>query len=103
MIGAGKLMKEAKKMQKELESVQKRLDDLILNVTSGGGAIEVSINASGQFLGFSIKNLDILKEDSKLLEELILTAIQEASIKAAEAKGSAMDQVTSGFRVPGLL
>ena len=54
MAGVGKLLKQAQKMQRQMEAVQTELSGTILEVSSGGGAINVKINGQGEFQGFKI-------------------------------------------------
>lgn len=103
MAGVGKLLKQAQKMQKQMEAIQAELADTILEVSSGGGAIQVKINGQGQFHSFKI-DPEFLKEDTEFVEETLLAAVQEAASKAKEASEEAMAAVTGGMGgFPGLI
>ena len=103
MAGVGKLLKQAQKMQRQMEAVQSELSGTILEVSSGGGAINVKINGQGEFQGFKI-DPEFLKEDAEFIEETLLSAVQEAAAKAKETSEEAMGSVTGGMGCfPGLM
>ena len=103
MAGVGKLLKQAQKMQKQMEAVQNELSETILELSSGGGAINVKINGQGEFQGFKI-DPEFLKEDADFIEETLLAAVQEAAAKAKETSEEAMGSVTGGMGgFPGLM
>jgi DNA-binding YbaB/EbfC family protein len=96
MAGVGKLMKQAQKMQKQMEGIQSQLAEQIIEVSSGGGAINIKINAQGEFQAFKI-DPEFLKEDAEFIEETLLGAVQEAAAKAKETSEAAMGAVTGGM------
>ena len=96
MAGVGKLMKQAQKMQKQMEGIQSQLAEQIIEVSSGGGAINIKINAQGEFQAFKI-DPEFLKEDAEFIEETLLGAVQEAAAKAKETSEEAMGAVTGGM------
>ncbi len=96
MAGVGKLMKQAQKMQKQMEGIQSQLAEQIIEVSSGGGAINIKINGQGEFQAFKI-DPEFLKEDAELIEETLLGAVQEAAAKAKKTSEEAMGAVTGGM------
>ena len=96
MAGVGKLMKQAQKMQKQMEGVQAKLAEQVIEVSSGGGAINIKINGQGEFQAFKI-DPEFLKEDAEFIEETLLGAVQEAAAKAKETSEKAMGSVTGGM------
>ena len=89
-------MKQAQKMQKQMEGIQSKLAEQIIEVSSGGGAINIKINAQGEFQAFKI-DPEFLKEDADFIEETLLGAVQEAAAKAKETSEEAMGSVTGGM------
>ena len=77
MAGVGKLLKQAQKMQKQMEGIQSQLAEQIIEVSSGGGAINIKINGQGEFQAFKI-DPEFLKEDAEFIEETLLGAVQGA-------------------------
>ena len=96
MAGVGKLLKQAQKMQKQMEAVQSKLAEQAIEVSSGGGAINITINGQGEFQGIKI-DPEFLKEDAEFVEETLLAAVQEAAAKAKETSEEAMGSVTGGM------
>jgi len=101
MAGVGTLLKQAQKMQKQIESMQTSLATREIDVTSGGGAIQIKINGAGKFLSLTL-DPEFLKEDKKMVEEAILNAVQEAAQKAKELNDSEMQRISAGFQMPGM-
>jgi len=101
MAGVGKLLKQAQKMQRQMEDLQKTLEARELDVSSGGGAVQVKISGAGKFLALKL-DPEFLKEDPKLVEETLLNAVQEAAQKAKELHEGEMQRVSSAFQMPGM-
>jgi len=101
MAGVGKLLKQAQKMQKQIELMQSALETQIIDVSSGGGAVQIKINGAGKFLAVKL-DPEFLKEDAKLVEETLLNAVREAATKAKELNDSEMQRISSAFQVPGM-
>lgn len=100
-----KMIKQAQDMQKRMEEVKEELKDIIVNASSGGGLVNVKMNGN-----LEIKDLDIsdevLKEEKELLEDLIISATNEAISKAQSKSQEKMNSVTggmlSGLNIPGM-
>jgi DNA-binding YbaB/EbfC family protein len=101
MAGVGTLLKQAKKMQQKIEEMQKSLEAREIDVSSGGGAVQVKVNGAGRFLAVKL-DPEFLKEDAKLVEETLLNAVREAATKAKELNDSEMQRITAGFQAPGM-
>lgn len=101
MAGVGKLLKQAQKMQRSIESLQVQLEAREISVTAGGGAVKVTVNAAGKFLAI-VLDPEFLKEDSKLVSDTVLAAVQDASRQAKDMNESEMQKVTSAFQMPGI-
>jgi DNA-binding YbaB/EbfC family protein len=101
MAGVGTLLKQAKKMQQKIEEMQKSLEAREIDVSSGGGAVQVKINGAGKFLAVKL-DPEFLKEDVKLVEETLLNAVKEASTKAKELNDTEMQRISAGFQMPGM-
>ena len=101
MAGLGKLIKQAGKMQRQIEELQKTLEARELDISSGGGAVQIKINGAGKFLAVKL-DPEFLKEDAKLVEETLLNAVQEAATKAKALNDSEMQRISAGFQMPGM-
>ena len=102
MAGVGKLLKQAQKMQRKMEKVQENLASQELEVSCGGGAVNIRINGQGEFLSISI-DPEFLKEDREFVEETLLEAVRDAAKKAKEVSEEAMETVQASMSIPGLM
>ena len=99
------LLKQARDVQKKIEEVQNDLDDLTIEADSGGGMVKVVVNGKQQLLELTIEP-DAIKEDKELLEDLIISAVNNALSKSLEESQNRMNAVTGnmlgGMNIPGL-
>ncbi|HHS49191.1 MAG TPA: YbaB/EbfC family nucleoid-associated protein, partial [Desulfurella acetivorans] len=77
------LMSQAKKMQKEIERIQQEAAKEITQVSVGGGMITVSANGGGEVVEIKISK-ELLSDDVEMLEDLLLSGVNEAIRKAKE-------------------
>ena len=101
MAGVGKLLKQAQKMQRQIETMQGDMEKREIDISRGGGAVQVKINGAGKFLSVRL-DPEFLKEDPKLVEETVLGAVQEAATKAKEQHDAEMQRISAAFEVPGM-
>ncbi|MBL9215163.1 MAG: YbaB/EbfC family nucleoid-associated protein [Opitutaceae bacterium] len=101
MAGVGKLLKQAQKMQRQIETMQASLAAREIDVSSGGGAVQVKVNGAGKFLALKL-DPEFLKEDAAVVQDAILNAVQEAATKAKELNDSEMQKISAGFQMPGM-
>ena len=93
------LMKEAKKMQADLTKTQEELAEKEFEASAGGGAIEVKVSGSKAIKEIKIKPEVVDPEDVEMLQDLIMTCINEALRKVDEASNDAMGK----FNIPGFM
>jgi len=100
-----KMLKQAQDVQKKIENVQSELDDLHINGESGGGLVKATVNGKMELLDISLQ-ADILEEDKDMIEDLIISAVNNALAKAQEESQNRMNSVTgglmSGMKIPGM-
>ena len=98
-MNINKLMKEAKKMQADLEKTQADIASKEFESTAGGGAVSVIVTGNKIIKEIKIKKEVVDPEDVEMLEDLILTCINEALRKV----DSATEQQMGKFNIPGLM
>src|SRR5438128_11734662 len=103
MSSMGKLMKQAARIQRQMEEVQAQLAARTVEATSGGGAVKVVTRCDGTIASIHIDPQAINPSDAQLLEEMILTAANNALGQAREVSNAEMGQVTSGLSLPGMM
>ena len=97
-MNINQLMKEAKKMQADLEKSQEELQAKEFEATSGGGAISVKVGGNKEIKEISISKDVVDPDDVEMLQDLILTCINEALRKVDSAQSAAMNK----FNIPGM-
>ena len=102
MSSIGKLMKQAARMQQQMEQIQNDLANRTVEATSGGGAVKVIAKCDGTIASIKIDPQAVNPADVQLLEDLIVTASNQALTQAKEISTAEMGKVTAGFNLPGL-
>lgn len=93
------LMKEAKKMQADLEKTQADIASKEFESTAGGGAVTVKVTGTKAIKEIKIKKEVVDPEDVEMLEDLILTCVNEALRKV----DSVTEQQMGKFNIPGFM
>src|SRR5437868_9426183 len=101
MSSIGKLMKQAQRMQQQMEQIQSALAKRTVEASSGGGAVKAVARCDGTVASIKIDPQAINPADAQLLEDMILTAVNQALAQAKEISAAEMGKVTSGFNLPG--
>lgn len=102
MSSIGKLMKQAQRMQRQMEEIQTALAAKTVEGTSGGGAVKVTARCDGSLAGVKIDPAAVSPEDVSMLEDMILTAANQAIGEAKEIYNSEMGKVSGGMGLPGM-
>src|SRR5579859_885998 len=102
MSSIGKLMKQAARMQQEMEQIQAQLAQRTVDASSGGGAVKVTAKCDGSIGAIKIDPQALNPADAQLLEDMIVTAANQALGQAKEISNAEMGKVTAGFSLPGL-
>src|ERR1700685_2925642 len=101
MPNLGRLMKQAARMQQQMEQVQSQLAARTVEATSGGGAVKVTAKCDGSIALIKIDPQALNPSDAQLLEDMILTAANQALAQAKEISNSEMGKITAGFSFTG--
>jgi DNA-binding YbaB/EbfC family protein len=97
------MMQQAQKLQQQLLKAQEELANLNVEASSGGGAVTVVMNGQMQIQSVKISKEVINPEEVEMLEDLVLSAVKEAQVKAQEAAEKKMGALTGGMKIPGLM
>ncbi|SPE54265.1 Nucleoid-associated protein Moth_0028 [Verrucomicrobia bacterium] len=103
MSSIGKLMKQAARMQQQVEQIQNELAQRTVEASSGGGAVKVVARCDGSIASIKIDPQAVNPADAQLLEDMVLTATNQALAQAKEIHTAEMGKVTAGFNLPGLM
>ena len=91
------LMKQAQRMQRKMEETQAALAEKKIETTSGGGAVKIVITGKKVIESIKINPEVVDSDDVEMLEDLILSAVNEAVRQADEYANSEMSKVTGGM------
>ncbi len=100
--GIQELLKQAQRMQKRIKESQEELSNKVIEASSGGGMVKVSMNGNQEILSLKIDKEVVNPDDVEMLEDLIVAAIEEARQKVKEMIESEMSDLTGGIKIPGL-
>ena len=93
------LMKQAKKMQEDMEKSQAELASKDFEATAGGGAISVKVSGEKIIKEIKIQKDVVDPDDVEMLEDLILTCVNEALRKVDNAQADQLGK----FNIPGFM
>ena len=96
------IIRQAQELQAKLMKAQKDLENITLEVSSGGGAVTVTINGQQDIQSVKISPDVVDPEDVEMLEDLVLTAVREAIAKSKETAANQLGGLTGGLNIPGL-
>ena len=93
------LMKEAKKMQAEMQKSQEELATKEFEATAGGGAVSVKVSGAKFIKEIKLDKDVVDPDDIEMLQDLILTATNEALRKVDDAQAAQLGK----YNIPGLM
>ncbi len=101
MFNIAQLQKQAARMQQQMEQVQAQLAVRTVETSSGGGAVKVTARCDGTIAAIRIDPAALSPSDVQLLEDMILTATNQALNQAKEISNAELGKVTAGMKLPG--
>ena len=102
MSSIGKLMKQAQRLQQQMAAVQASLAQKSVEAKAGGGAVTVVARCDQSIASIKILPDAVNPQDVPFLEDLVVTAVNDALRQAKEVSEKEMGAVTSGLSMPGL-
>ena len=98
-MNLGNIMKQAKKMQEDMAKSQEELSQKEFEATAGGGAVSVKVSGDKLVKEIKLQKEVVDPDDVEMLEDLILTCVNEALRKVNEAQASELGK----YNIPGLM
>lgn len=96
------MMRKMQKMQKDMLAAQEGLKDQTVEGTVSGGMVKAVANGDGKLVDIEIKEELVDPEDLDMLQDMVLTAVNDALEKAEKLKEETMGKFTNGLNIPGL-
>jgi nucleoid-associated protein EbfC len=99
-----KMMKQAQELQKQMLRQQEELAKKTFEATSGGGMVTATVNGKNDLVALKIEKEVVNPEDVGMLQDLIVAAVNEASVRAKEAMEKEMSGLMGslGVKMPGM-
>lgn len=96
------MIKQAQKMQEDMAVKQEELEATEFKAASGGGAVEVTMTGKKEIVSLNIKPEVVDPEDVEMLQDLIISAVNECIRNLEEKTSEEMEKITGGFNIPGM-
>ena len=94
------MMKKAAELQSKMKAMQDELDHVEVQGASGGGLVSVTMTAKGEVNSVKIDPSLIKADETEILEDLMVTALNDARRKAEAAMQDKMQALTGGLGLP---
>ena len=105
--GSGQMLKQQQmqqqimKMQEDMQKAQQEVEEKTFSASVGGGVVSATVNGKKEVTGIAIKPEAVDPEDVEMLQDLIISAVNEALRQAEDAMSGKMDALTSGLGFGG--
>jgi hypothetical protein len=96
------IMRQAQEFQQKMSQVQNTLADRVVTASVGGGMVSVTVNGKNELLSIRIEKEVINPEDQSMLQDLIVSAVNEGIKKAQDMAQTEMQKITGGMKIPGM-
>ena len=96
------LLKQAQQMQARLAKAQEELENETVQASSGGGAVTVVATGKQSIESVTIDPAAVDPDDVEMLQDLVLTAVNEALAKSQQLASERIGSVTGGLKLPGM-
>ena len=96
------MMKQAQQLQKRMRELQDELEASTVEASAGGGAVKAVVTGQMQLESITIAPEVVTADDVEMLQDLVLTAVNDGLSKAQQQASSKMGALTGGLNIPGL-
>ena len=96
------LARQAQKMQEQMAETTAQLEETTYTATAGGNAVEATVKGTMEVTSIKLQTEVVDPEDTEMLADLVMAAVNEALRKAAQDKEEKMGAITSGLNLPGM-
>jgi DNA-binding YbaB/EbfC family protein len=96
------MIRQAQVMQRKMSQKQEELKSKIVEASSGGGMVTVKVTGGQELAGVVIEPSVMESGDVEMLQDLVLTAANEALKKSKELMEKELATVTGGLNIPGM-
>ncbi len=101
-MNIGQIAKMAQQMQAQMAQAQQELKETTLEATAGGGAVRVTITGAQEIRAIEIDPAAVDPEEVDLLQDLVLTAVNDAIARSKQLAEERMASIAGGMGLPGM-
>jgi DNA-binding YbaB/EbfC family protein len=101
-VNIGQIAKMAQQMQTQMAQAQDELKETTLEATAGGGAVRIVITGAQEVRSVEIDPGAVDPEEVEMLQDLVLSAMNEAIGKSKELERERMGRIAGGMGIPGM-
>jgi DNA-binding YbaB/EbfC family protein len=101
-MNIAKMLKQAQQMQAKLAETQAELAEKTIEASVGGGKVKVVANGAGDVVSIKIDPQVVDPTDVEMLEDLVLSGVQQAIEDAKKMASGEMGKLTAGLNIPGM-
>ena len=102
MRGMQDMLRQAQMMQKKMTTMQEELKTREVEATSGGGMVAVTVTGGMEVRSITIDKSVVEAGDVEMLQDLVLTAVNDALKKSKTMSEEEMAKITGGIKIPGM-
>jgi len=95
-----KMMKQVQQMQGQMQKTQAELASRTFESSVAGGKIAVTANGQGDIQSIKIAKEVVDPEDVEMLQDLLLSAVQQVQQKVKDTQAAEMGKLTGGMGLP---
>ena len=96
------MIRQAQKMQDQITELQTDIEGREFTASSGGGAVEVTLSGKKEIKSLTLKPEVVDPEDIEMLQDLIISAVNEAVSNIEATTETEMSKITGGVSIPGM-
>ena len=89
------------KMQQDMAAAQEAVENASFTASVGGGVVQATVSGKKELTALTVKPEAVDPEDVEMLQDLVISAVNEALRQADEAMTSSMQSFTGGLNLPG--
>jgi DNA-binding YbaB/EbfC family protein len=97
---------DPRKMMKQLQQAQERLQTeiaaILVEASAGGGVVKVEMDGQKQLRSLKIDPEVVNRDDVEMLQDLVLSAVNEAARKVEASIQEKVGGLTGGLKLPGM-
>ena len=108
-FGGGNMMRQQAqmqqkimKMQQEMAKTQEAVENTLFTASVGGGTVKAVVSGKKELKELTIAPDALNPEDAEMIQDMVVSAVNEALRQAEDAMNKGMEGLTSGLNIPGL-